>query len=93
VIRSVHADPEVRNSELVRCFRHEGQDCPRCDGSGYRPRKHCVGCGEPAGRPSQGSKALVGLCNCRGRDQSFYCLDCHPELGSGELAVLKEMGN
>ena len=34
--------------ELVECFRHEGDGCLRCDGSGYRPRKRCVGCGEPA---------------------------------------------
>ena len=32
-------DPEVRNPKLVRCFRHEGEACPHCDGSGYQPRK------------------------------------------------------
>ena len=80
---SVHADPEVRSLELVRCFRHEGEDCPRCDGSGYRPRRRCAGCGEPAGRPSQGGKALMRLRNRRGLHQPFYCLGCHPELGRG----------
>ena len=84
-------DPEARNLELVQCFRHESEDCPRCDGSGYRPRKYCAGCGEPAGRPSQSGKALMGLRNRRERDQPFYCLGCHPELGRGP-AVLEGMG-
>jgi hypothetical protein len=83
-------DPEVRNPELVRCFRHEGERCTRCDGSGYRPRTHCAGCGQPAGRTSRGGKALMGLRNRRGRDQPFYCLSCHPELGRG-VAVLEEV--
>ena len=85
-------DLEVRNPELIQCFRHEGEDCPRCEGSGYRPRKYCAGCGASAGRPSQGSKALMGLRNRRGRDQPFYCLGCHPELGRGP-AVLEGMGD
>ncbi len=83
--------PEARNSELVRCFRHEGEGCPRCDGSAYRLRRHCVGCGELSGRPSQGGKALMGLRNRRGRDQPFYCLGCHPELGRGS-ALLEGVG-
>jgi hypothetical protein len=74
-------DPAVQGSELVPCFRHEAEGCPRCDGSGYRLRARCAGCGEPAGRPSQGGKALLGLRNRRGRNQPFYCLCCHPELG------------
>ena len=81
---------EVRSAKLARCFRHEGEDCPRCDGSGYRPRKHCAGCGEPTGRPSRGGKALVALRNRRERNQPLYCLDCHPELGQG-LEMLQEM--
>ena len=85
-------DPAVCSPELVRCFRHEGEDCPRCDGSGYRPRKHCAGCSEPAGRPGRGAKALMGLRNRRGRDQPLYCLGCHPELGCG-LEVLLGMGD
>ena len=65
--------------DLVECIRHEGSDCPRCDGSGYRPRKYCAGCGEPSGRPSEGGRALKGLKNRRGKDQPMWCLHCHPE--------------
>jgi hypothetical protein len=74
-------DPELRHAPPVRCFRHEGENCLRCDGSGHRLLRRCDGCGAPAGRPSQGGKALLGLRNRRGRDQPFYCLGCHPELG------------
>ncbi len=88
---AITPDREIQNCGLVRCFRHEGEDCPRCDGSAYRLRRHCTGCGEPAGRPSQGGKALMGLRNRRGRDQPFYCLGCHPELGRGS-ALLEGVG-
>jgi hypothetical protein len=84
-------DPTVRSHKLAGCFRHEGEDCPRCDGSGYRPRIHCAGCGEPAGRPGGEGRALMGLRNRRGRNQPLYCLECHPELGRG-LAVLEGLG-
>jgi hypothetical protein len=66
-------------AEQVECFRHEGEDCPRCDGSGFRLRKRCAGCGEPAGHPSEGGKALLGLRNSRGKDQPVWCLNCHPD--------------
>jgi hypothetical protein len=65
--------------ELVRCFQHEGDDCPRCDGSGFRSRKRCEGCGESSGRPSEGGRALMGLKNRRDKDQPMWCLSCHPE--------------
>jgi hypothetical protein len=65
--------------ELVKCFRHEGEECPRCDGSGFRSRKRCEGCGEPAGRPSEGGRALRGLKDARGKDQPMWCMNCHPE--------------
>ena len=96
-IASVHEERKVPTyhnrggPELARCFRHEGEGCPRCDGSGYRPRNRCAGCGEPAGKPSLGGKALIGLRNPRRRSQPFYCLGCHPELGRGP-AMLKEVG-
>ncbi len=83
--------PEARKPKLVRCFRHEDERCSRCDGSGHRPRGNCARCGQPAGRPSQGGKALMGFRNRRGWDQPFYCLACHPELGRGP-AVLEGMG-
>jgi hypothetical protein len=91
VARSAH---EESPEKLVECFRHEGENCPRCDGSGFRYRRHCAGCGEPAGRPSQGGKALLGLKNRRGFDQPMYCLSCHPELGGNpeDLTMLERMG-
>jgi hypothetical protein len=88
---TVPIDQKLNNLKLGRCFRHEREGCPRCDGSGFRPRRHCVGCGEPSGRPSQGGKALMSLRNRQGRDQHFYCLGCHPELGWGS-AVLEGVG-
>ena len=79
---------------FVECSRHEGEECPRCDGSGFRPRRHCSGCGEPSGRPSEGGKALVGLKNRRGSSQPMYCLSCHPEHGDTtdrDLTMLERM--
>ena len=89
---SVHDEQNVPTCSipgpvLVRCFRHEGEGCPRCDDSGYRPRNRCAGCDEPAGQPSRGGKALMGLRNHRGRDQPFYCLGCHPELSRGPVML------
>lgn len=76
----------------VKCFGHEGKGCPRCDGSGYRPRKHCAGCGEPSGRPSQGGKALMGMPNVRGWDQPMWCMDCHPLFVGQGLAAFDGIG-
>ena len=70
---------EESPEKLVECFRHEGEECPRCDGSGYRLRKRCEGCGEPSGRPSEGGRVLMGLKNARGKDQPMWCMNCHPE--------------
>ncbi len=81
-----------QRADVVECFRHEGEDCCRCDGSGYRPRKCCAGCGEPAGHPSKGGAVLMGLRNERNREQPMYCLECHPELsGLGDVETLDRL--
>ncbi len=80
--------------ETVDCFRHEGEECPRCDGSGFRPRKRCAGCGEPSGRPSDGGKVLIGMRNNRDSGGPFYCMECHPEMngrGAGMLNNLERL--
>lgn len=92
---SVHDERKVPTysipePELVRCIRHATEECTRCNGSGYRHRSRCAGCGEPAGRPSRVGKPLMGLRNRRGQDQPFYCLSCHPEL-SHEPTMLEGM--
>ena len=63
--------------ELAECFRHEGEDCLRCDGSGFRPIKHCTGCGETAGSPSEG----IGFPLIRDRrgDGRLYHVRCLPD--------------
>ena len=66
-------------ADLVACLRHEVESCPRCDGSGFRPRRRCEGCGEPSERRSEGGRALSGLRNAEGKDQPMWCLWCHPE--------------
>ena len=69
------AQEESPEKKLVECFRHEGEDCPRCDGSGTRPRKHCAGCGEPSGSVSQGT----GFPLVKDReDGRFYHIRCLP---------------
>ena len=81
--------------ELVRCFRHEGIECPRCDGSGFSPRRHCAGCGVQAGRPSQGGKALSPERGAKSlkelRSLTLYCMDCNPRFFKAGLALFKKM--
>jgi hypothetical protein len=76
---SLACSAQEESAEVVECFRHEGEECPRCDGSGDRPRKYCARCGEPSGKPSEGGRALMGLKNRRDKDQPMWCLHCHPE--------------
>src|SRR5215217_3037574 len=76
---SLARSAQEESPELVECPRHEGEECRRCDGSGYRPRRRCEGCREPSGRPSEGGRALIGLKNAKGKDQPMWCVFCHPE--------------
>ncbi len=78
--------------ELVECFRHEGEECPRCDGSGTRPRRHCAGCGEPSGSISQGTG--FPLVKDRRSGGHWYHASCLPGIGDvpALLAALERMG-
>ena len=72
---SVARSAQEESPEVVECFRHEGEECPRCDGSGFRPRKHCAGCGEPAGSISQGTGAPL-VKDRRTEEGRFYHVRC-----------------
>ena len=95
---SVHAGLEIRypETDFVRCFRHERNDCPRCDGSGFRLRAGCASCGIPAGRPSQRGKALSLKHSAKNwkelRSLPLYCMDCNPRFSSASLALLEGIG-
>jgi 5-methylcytosine-specific restriction endonuclease McrA len=92
-------DPESRCPEtnFVRCFRHEGEDYPRCDRSGLRPPVKCASCGVPAGRPSQGDKALSAERGAKSweklRSLPLYCMDCNPRFFKAGLALFKDRGS
>lgn len=62
--------------ELVECLCHEGEDCPRCDGSGRRPAKRCAGCGEAAGSVSEGTGFPLG--KDRHSNGRLYYVRCLP---------------
>jgi hypothetical protein len=95
---SVHAKPEVRYPEtaFLWCFRHEDENCPRCNGSGFRPRAKCASCGDSAGRPSQGGKALQPKRGAKSwkdlRSLPLYCMACNPRFSGVELALFEGMG-
>ena len=77
--------------EQVKCLRHEGQECPRCDGSGYRPAKRCDGCGE-TGKNLQPARAARSWEEAKALPR--YCAPCNPRRrGIGAvLAGLERMG-
>ena len=77
VIEASLARSAQQSPELVECFRHEGEGCPRCDGSGFRPRKYCAGCGELAGSISQGTGDPL-VKDRRTEEGRFYHVRCLP---------------
>ncbi len=83
---------EESPEKLVECFRHEGKDCPRCDGSGFRPRKHCAGCGELSGSISQATG--FPLVKDQRTGGHSYHVNCLPGIGAvpALLANLEGMG-
>jgi hypothetical protein len=82
--------------ELIRCFRCEGDECPKCGGSGFRERKRCAGCEVPAGHPSQSGKALQPERGVKSwkklRSLPLYCMDCNPRFLRTGLALFEGMG-
>ena len=92
------SDPELRypETDFVRCFRHEGDDCPRCNGLGFRTRAKCASCRVPAGRPSQGGKALSpdrSAKSCKElRSLTLYCMYCNPRFFRAGPTLLEGMG-
>ena len=73
----------AQRPELVECFRHEGEECPRCDGSGYRPRKLCAGCGEAA-KVLQAARAAKSWEEAR--TLPLYCAGCNPRFAGTGLS-------
>jgi hypothetical protein len=92
---TVPQDVSVGTPELIRCFRCEGAECPKCGASGFRERKCCAGCGVPAGRPSQVGKALSAERGAKSweelRSLPLYCMDCNPRFLMVGLTLLKGM--
>jgi len=76
----------AQRPELVECVRHYGEECPRCDGSGYRSRKRCASCGESA---KSLQAAHAGSSWKEVRSLPLYCMDCNPRFaGSGLDSLL-----
>jgi hypothetical protein len=63
--------------EMVECFRHEGEDCSRCNGSDFRFRKRCAGCEEVAGSVSEGTGFPL-VRDRHGGNVRLYHVQCLP---------------
>jgi len=65
----------IPEPEKVPCFRHESEDCPRCDGSSFRLRRVCAGCSEPARtlQAERGAKSPE-----EAKSLPLYCRHCNP---------------
>ena len=81
---SVARSAQEESPELVGCFRHEGEECLRCDGSGYRERRRCARYGEPSGSVSEGTGCP--LVRDQHGDGRLYHVRCLP--GTRELDMV-----
>ena len=90
---SVARSAQEKSPEHVACSRHEGEECPRCGGSGFRPVKRCAACGEAAGSVSEGTG--FPLVRDRRGDGRLYHVRCLP--GTEEFdavwSCLERMGD
>jgi hypothetical protein len=81
---------------FVPCFQCKADECPKCDGFGFRPRAKCAYCGVHAGRPSQGGKVLSPASGAKSwkelRSLPLYCTDCNPRFFRAGWALFEEMG-
>ena len=76
---------------LAPCFLHEGEGCPRCDGSGHRPRPAYAECGEATKNltPERTARSWI-----EAKALPRYCPRCNPgrrNVGAA-LAALERMG-
>ncbi len=74
----------ARTRETVECSRHEGDGYPCCDGSGYRHRKVCAGCGQSAKALLQAARGAKSW--KKAQALPLYCSGCNPRfegMGSG----------
>lgn len=80
-------------AEMVECPRcgEASEQCPRCNGSGYRPRPVCAECGEVA-------KSLSSVRSAKSPEEARalprYCSRCNPRRrnSGAALAGLEKMG-
>jgi hypothetical protein len=78
--------------DQVRCFKHEDAECPRYDGSEFKPLRRCAKCGEPAGSISAGTGAPL----VREReDGHYYHVRCRPgtDFLDAHYSCLERMGS
>ena len=80
-----------KTPEQVECFRHEGEECHRCDGSGFRSRPVCAKCGKSA---KNLSPARTAESPEEARALPRYCPKCNPRRRgiATALAALEGMG-
>jgi hypothetical protein len=90
--RSVPKDHGPENPELLApCLRHVSEGCPRCDGSSFRPRRVCEGCGKHAKNltPERTARSWT-----KARALPRYCPECNPRRrnSGAALVALQRMG-